>query len=81
MNRPKDRTKKTSLRSYKSKQIDGDTNPVDEQVVASDIDSLTLPKTDEYKELAIPEKINASHQFIADGQECICVTETIPPKK
>jgi hypothetical protein len=53
---------------------------VDEQPVARGIDGFMLPKIGEYAAFAIPEIINASHLFVVDGQECICLTDTIPEK-
>lgn len=69
-----------SILNYNTKPIDGATKPVDEQPVESDTASLTPSKRDELTASASPEKIIESHLFVADGQECICLKDTIPPK-
>lgn len=74
--------KKTSLRNDNTRPISSVKNPVIKQPGASDIANLSVPESHESTELAIPEKINESHLFVVDGQECICLTDTIsPPQK
>lgn len=76
----KDYTEKTNTGIYPIKLTEGVANPANQLCVISDFASLTLPKSDELTASTIPEVINASHLFVADGQECICLTDTIPPK-
>ncbi len=73
-----DNTKKTDLINDNIQPIDGVPITVDEQTVASDIASLAAPKSDESTESTTPEKIDSSHLFVVDGQECICISDTIP---
>ena len=59
---------------------EGDVNPKCQLGVESDPACLSLPLSDELTTSIVPEKINESHLFVVAGQECICLTETIPQK-
>jgi hypothetical protein len=70
-------TKRTDLINDNTKRIDRVLHHVDELATEIRINSLTLPKSDESAS-DISEKINTNHLFIVDGQECICLEDTLP---
>lgn len=74
----KDYTEKATPSNVLVKPAEGIANPDDQLIVEGDQASLSLPLSDELSASIAPEKINASHLFVVAGQECICLTETIP---
>jgi hypothetical protein len=73
-------TKKTDLINDITNPIDEVLHPVDKLAIEIRINSLTQPKSDESAAVS-PKMINTNHLFVVDGQECISVKNTIPPKK